>query len=87
MTDETVCSGHRGPLMSGDEFISAQTCDRCLSGIKSDLGNISKEIGEVKDAIQKDREEQSRKTAIRISIVAVIVGLVSNLDKIGAIFR
>ena len=73
--------------MPENEFVSSATCDRCLSGIKTQLEGLSRDIGEVKTAIGEGKKESNRRVLLWITVVTAIVGVLSNIDKLSALFK
>jgi hypothetical protein len=73
--------------MADGDFISAATCDRCLKGIEHQLEGMSKGQEDIKQLIADDKKEAARRQMLWVGIASLAVGLLSNLDKIGALFK
>lgn len=90
-----------GPQMENG-YVRTQTCDRCLAGIQESIKNVKegqeeiKELisanknegqAEIKELIESDKKDTARKQMLWIAIVSLIIGFLSNYDKIAKIFR
>ena len=76
----------RGPQMENG-YVRTQTCDRCLAGIQGSIKNVKEGQEEIKELISADKKEVARKQMLWIAIASVIIGLLSNLDKIAKAFH
>lgn len=81
-----MCDEGCGPIMENG-FVRTATCERCLSGIKAEMANLKQGQSDIMDRIDKKQQETNRRIMVWIAGVSVVIALLSNLDKISAIFH
>lgn len=83
---DSEMDNRRGPQMENG-YVRTRTCDRCLSGIQDSIKNVKEGQEEIKELISADKKDAARKQMLWVAIASLIVGLLSNLDKIAKAFH